>query len=510
MRKAFIENLNLANQGKQGVGRPHKVKVIEYSCKVDYPSYWRFYKNPDRLYELMKKQDKHQFMRKNMREQSVEEIFTENDLKEMEKIEADSLDFVSAKDVKAFMKGCGELGKGSLVDIRREYLPDWSEENLKKFVKVVWPNFDRIPNSLKELNKIEKNEYEAWKKIIFAKLGSVFQRFESDEDFFLPLDMLRFVMMNDSKTTPPEYCSFILHYFSTLNPESNSQRLKTLLFRHEVLQSEPHILVMTYAEHEKKFDKYINRMLGFLDVKIPAHKQLTDVADLEQSSWKKPGIFARTEDGILDTNWINKTVDELKLMMEFDFEADLDLGGILRVHENRGLEEEKSKLQRLSENGDNSRSMVRNPSDDIEEVTNRERGESEEVEPREGTVNDLRKNNPKVVKKGSKNTEKKKATADKENGGDKRKSLFDFGISVANGDQKKAGPAKMDEETSVNQNSTSSNRLKIDLKVKDHPDEVDLDNFGKTPINKSSSNSNTTGGRNMKKAKPQEDQINTK
>lgn len=478
VRLAFLENMKQKSESAAGQTRIDKLKKAKYVCRVDYPSYWKFYKNPDRLFELQKKQDKYGFITRYECEHEQEEIFTSKDLEELQRLERDCLDFVQQKDIRAYFKGCGEFGKGSLKEIREACLPHFTEKQVQTMAAAIWTNFETIPNALKEFTRLEKCEYESWRKEVINKLLSVFEEFESDLEIHLPLDMIRSIMGNhDSKQYPPEYLTFLLHHYSLMNNEllsTDTAPLRQRIKKHEVLASELMLVTMPLAEHEKRFDKYCLKLLAILDKRLPAYKPISSFEEVDIKKCSEHGIFARTEDGIQAFDWVRPAIEQLKTLLYRDLDKDLKLDVILDQVAKRFNAAGNSVPQKPS-------SMI--PEDDIEDVTQTAKQDDERVEDRPDEPDKKtqktagRKATDNRVEKKPK-TKKPRANQMDEEKNKRRSSLFDFGIKAnppTPSDQKVT--QKLDIETLplATRQSASSSQISKKLSHKDHPDVVDLE-----------------------------------
>ena len=470
------------NESAAGQARADRLKKAKYVCRVDYPSYWKFFKNPDRLFDLQKKQDKYDFITRYEAEHSQEEIFTSKDLAELQKLERDCLDFLLQKDVKTYFKGCGEFGKGSLSEIREAYLPHLTEEQVRRMASAIWANFETIPNALREFTKIEKCEYETWRKEIFNKLTSVFEEFESDLEIHLPLDLIRSVMgTNDCRLFPPEYLTFLLHHFSLMNNELLSTGVAPLRHRikkHEVLSTELVLVTQQTVDHEKRFEKYCLKLLAILDKRLPAYKPITSLDQMCIKKCAEHGVFARTEDGVLSFDWVRPAIEQLKSLLYRDIDRDLELEDLLTK-----FAEQNQKKKQAGSHKPTNISMI--PEDDIEDITQTAKQDDERVEDRpEEPESKPKKTTSKIAAAGNgeKKPRKRKPRGtkmDEENG--KRPSLFDFGIQLNPAPSSESlTQAKLDVEAPppTKQQTASSSQMAKKLSHKDHPDAVDLEPAG--------------------------------
>jgi hypothetical protein len=477
VRLAFLENMKQKSVTAMSQARLDKLKKAKYVCRIDYPCYWKFYKNPDRLYELQKKQDKYDFITRFETEHEPEDIFTSKDLEELQKLERDCLDFALQKDVKSFFKGCGEFGKGSLKEIREAYLSHLSEGQVKSMAAAIWSNFETIPNALKEFVRIEKCEYETWRKEVMSRLLSVFQEFESDQSIHLPLELIRSSMGGtDSKQYPPEYLLFLLHHFSLMGNEllcTGVAPLKQRIKDHEVLGSELLLVTQPLADHEKRLDKYCSKLLASLDKKLPAFKPITGFEEVDFKKCSAHGVFARTEEGVLSFDWARPAIDQLKTLLYRDVDKDLKLDEILE----RVTAKQKDKSNPVSRVQSN---VI--PEDDIEDLTQTVHRDDERAEDRqeEPAVNPQKSPSHKASSSNLQkkpNPKKSKANKMDEEKGNKRSSLFDFGIKanpVAATDQKAPQALDVEAPPTTSQQPASTSQARNALLHHEHPDNVDL------------------------------------
>lgn len=344
VRKMLMENLQqmgkiLEENGPRAVKKNYK---LEYRSMIDpVPFHYFAGSDGERLTELKKKQENHLFFKDRepetiLKDQVVED-FSEEEAEELDSL-TKKIKNIPKKDYDSFIRGMKAYGRHNLDDIRKEYLPDWSDEQLYDYACRFWRDFTTIPNYKSLLVVLEREEFKYFKRTYCCLvLEEAFGKFETDDDIHLPISLQNYLNFVETKRCHESFAAFMLFYHSRLlSNKHQSASIKALMIVHPCLKTDFISLSFTEKNLESKLEKIADRFMTYYGISPPENPS--------KSSLLLPYDFESLHSIRKNSVWLCGISKEVSQMATEAIEKMRLLGG---VFSHMSSEEDKEGINRL-------------------------------------------------------------------------------------------------------------------------------------------------------------------
>ena len=270
VRKALLESIRSIQKDAPVVKR--QAYKYTYKCSIDDMPFQNFAGEKGRqVTELKKKKDKYLYFKDMEPDRITEkfEEFTPEDEVELLTLSEQIIE-VTKKEFNEFVKGICTYGRHNLDDIRKEFLPDWTEGKLYDYAIRFWAMFDTIPNYASTLAKIDREEEVNYTNIFMNMvLEAAFGCYDSYDDIFIPYNLMRFILKQDRKAEENLVTFLLFQHSRMLKEKIDGKTLKSLLKIHPCLKTDLQMMAMSGKDLEVRLERTALKFLEFYGISIP-------------------------------------------------------------------------------------------------------------------------------------------------------------------------------------------------------------------------------------------------